>query len=256
MTDLRGDEGGWALVTALLLMTIMLIVGLSTLSLVDNEQRRSADGRRRETAFNVAEAAMNAQIYELARNWPGRGGAANVTLRYPAACTQTSTDTRCPASATLSAMYSAESVPTATWSDAVRDNSGSAGAETFWSEGLLTTAPTYDANGDGKLWVRSESVARGKRRAMVTLVRTEPQVEDLPHVALISGRFALSNMGHKELVDTQGPSASAGPIEVRCTPSSSDSTPCLGHAYGGSIRNYSDLQALLDIQISPNVTST
>lgn len=254
MTGLRGEEG-WALVTALMLMAIMLIFGLSTLALVDNQQKRSADTRRRETAFNVAEAALNAQIYQLARSWPGRGGAANVALRYPAACTEASTDARCPTAATLQSMYSTESAPNATWTDSVRDNSGSVGAETFWRDAMLTTAPTYDANGDGALWVRSESVARGKRRVMVTLVRTEPQVEELPHVAVLAGRLALSNMGKKVIIDARGPSASAGSVQVRCTPASTDSVPCLGHTYGGSIRTYSDLMALLNVQISPNTAA-
>jgi Tfp pilus assembly protein PilX len=251
MSRLRSDEGGWALVTALLLMTIMLGFGLSTLTLVDTQQRQSADGRRRETAFNVAEAALNAQTYQLARNWPGKGGAANTALRYPSACTQASTDTRCPTTTTLQSLYSSQdTTPAAQWSATVRDNSGSAGAETFWSEGMLSSAPTYDANGDGKLWVRSTSTASRKSRTMVALVRTEPQQEDLPRAALIAGALSISNMGKKKIIDAHGPSASTGAVSVRCTPSGA--TDCLGHGIGGGIKNLADLMSLLDIQISPN----
>lgn len=246
------DEGGWALITALLLMIIMAGFGLSTLSLVDTQQKASADGRRRETAFNVAEAALNAQTFQLGRNtWPGKGG----TTRYPSSCTETSTDPRCPTPATLMALYSStDTVPSATWTTVVRDNSGSVGAETFWSESMVNTAPTYDANGDGRLWVRSASTVRGKSRAMVALIRTEPQAEDLPHVTLLAGRFSLSNMGDKPLADTLGPSVSAGPVQVRCRIRDDPATVCLGHAVSGGIKSESELDGLLDVQISPNVS--
>jgi Tfp pilus assembly protein PilX len=251
--SVRRDEGGWALITALLLMLIMAGFGMATLATVDGQQKTSADGRRRETAFNVGEAALNAQTYQLARNWPGQGGTGNAALRYPAACTQASTDARCPTAATLLSLYSSpDTTPNAVWSTTVRDNSGSTGAETFWNEGMTTTAPTYDANGDGRLWVRSQSTAAGKTRRMVALVRTEPQVEDLPHVALQAGRLELTNMGKKELVDSQGPSASTGPVQVRCRVADAPSAACLGHPISGGIKNLADLLALLNVQISPN----
>lgn len=252
----RGEEG-WALITALMLMTIMAGFGLATMALVDGQQEASAEGRQRETAFNVAEAALNAQTYQLARSWPGYGGQANAALRYPASCTEQSTDPRCPTSATLIALYaSVDATPNATWTTYVRDNSGSPGAETFWNEAMVSTAPAYDYNDDGKLWVRSESVVRGRRRAMVSLVRTEPQGEDMPRVALLSGRLALGNRGNKELVDTRGPSASTGPVQVRCTPVEGESAACLGHAISGGIDSLEELIALLDVQISPNESET
>lgn len=250
---LRRDEEGWALVTALLLMTIMAGFGLSTMAMVDNQQKGSADGRRRETAFNVSEAALNAQTYQLARSWPGQGGTGNAALRYPAACTQTSTDTRCPTPATLQALYSSpDTTPNAVWSTTVRDNSGSTGAETFWNEAMATTAPTYDANGDGRLWVRSQSTAAGKTRTMVALVRTEPQTEALPHVTLQAGSLELTNMGKKALVDTLGDSASSGPVQVRCRIADLPASVCLGHGISGGIKNLAELMALLGVQISPN----
>lgn len=247
------DEQGWALVTALMLMLIMAGFGLSTLSLVDTQQDQSADGRRRETAFNVAEAALNAQTYQLSRNWPGQGGATSIPLRYPVSCTETSSDSRCPTAATLAALYSSpDTMPSAVWTTTVRDNSGSTGAESFWSETMTTTAPTYDANGDGRLWVRSQSTVTGKQRTMVALVRTEPQPEGLPRVALQAGRMELTNMGKKELVDTRGPSASIGPVQVRCKIADAPASACLGHGISGGIKNEAELRALLDVQISPN----
>jgi Tfp pilus assembly protein PilX len=253
---LRSEEGGWALVTALVLMTIMGGFAAATLVFVDNEQRQSAKGRERETAFNVAEAALNAQIYELARNWPGAGGATDATIRYPSSCTETSTDTRCPSSSTLTNLYSSpDTTPTANWVTDVRDNSGSTGAQTFWSDGMLSTAPTYDANGDGRLWVRSQSTVQGHIRKMVALIRTEPQQEDLPHVSLTAGRVSISNNGNKEIVDTQGTAAFTGAVHVRCTPALLETTTCYGHTLGtNGLTTLTKLQSLLDTQISPDIS--
>lgn len=258
MTRLRRDEGGWALVTALMIMAVMVITGLATLAVVDNQQRQSAETRRRETAFNVAEAALNAQLYQLARSWPGAGAQTNTSLRYPAQCTEASTDGRCPTAATLTSSYAApDTMPSATWTTNVRDNSGSTGAETFWSDGMLTSAPTYDANGDGRIWVRSQSLVRGRLRAMVALVRTEPQQEDLPHVALLAGRLDISNRGNKVIVDARGPSAFAAPVQVRCTPVLGELLPCLGHQLGsGGLGTLTSLTNLLNAQISPNTTAS
>lgn len=254
MSRLRHDEGGWALVTALLLMTIMAAFAAATLLFVDNEQRQSATGRQRETAFNVAEAALNAQMYELAQHWPGAGGASSMSLRYPASCTQASTDTKCPSASTLVNLYaSPDTVPTANWTTMVRDNSGSTGAQTFWSESMINTAPTYDANGDGRLWVRSQSVVSGHRRTLVALVRTEPQQEDLPHMSLLSGHFSISNDGNKLIVDAQGSSAFTGGVHVRCTPQLLESVTCYGHTLGvNGLTTLSKLTGLLDEQISPD----
>lgn len=258
MRRLREEQGGWALVTALTLMTIMAVFSMATLAFVDTEQRQSAVGRQRDTAFNVAEAALNAQTFALGRKWPGQGGASDVTLRYPDSCTQASTDARCPSAATLTAMFSSpDAIPTATWSTTVRDNSGSTGAQAFWSDAMLATAPTYDANGDGRLWVRSESTVDGRRRAMVALVRTEPQAEQLPHAAVLAGRLAISNNGRKVLVDAQGESATNGGVDVRCVPTLGEAQACLGHRLGsGSTKDEAELEDELDIQIRPNVSQT
>ena len=253
---LRSDEGGWVLVTALVLMTIMGAFAASTLLFVDNEQRQSAIGRERETAFNVAEAALNAQIYELARAWPGAGGASDTSIRYPTTCTQTSTDTRCPSASTLTNLYSSpDTTPTANWTTQVRDNSGSTGAQTFWSDAMLSTAPSYDANADGRLWVRSQSTVQGHTRKMVALVRTEPQQEDLPHVSLTAGRVSISNNGNKEIVDTQGAAAFTGAVHVRCTPALLESVTCYGHTLGSNgLTTLTKLTSLLDTQIVPDIS--
>jgi Tfp pilus assembly protein PilX len=250
-------EEGWALLTAVMLMGIMATFALGTSAMVDNQQRQSAAGRERETAFNLAEAALNAQIYALTTHWPGRGGATNSAVAYPASCTPASTDSRCPNPATLSALFnSADTASGSTWTAMVRDNSGAAGAATFWSESMVNAAPRYDANGDGRVWVRSNAVARGHGRTMVALVRTEQQQEVLPHNSVLAGRMGISNSGRKRIIDTKGSGASTGPVRVRCTPQAGETMACLGHALGSGGSALTSLTSLLNQQIYPNVSTT
>lgn len=263
-------EDGWALVTALTLMLVMAVFAMGTMALVDNEQRQSAAGRQRETAFNVAEAAMNAQMFQLSRKWPGK----NASLAYPDRCTETSTAGGCPSAATLISLYSSpDTMPTATWTTVVRDNldpsnprcDNRPGDQSYWDDSLIAAAPSYDCNDDGRLWVRSTSTVFGRTRSMVALVRSEPRLEELPQATLISGRLAIGNNGNKAIINTTGggTTASAGPVRVRCRPEDDPTAACLGHQLsngGGLLSNLTNLLAsltqILNVQITPNVATT
>jgi Tfp pilus assembly protein PilX len=246
----RGEDG-WTLVTALVLMIIMLGATLAMVAYVDNETRQGAKGRHRETAFNLAEAALNAQIFALSQQWAGQGLASNP---YPT-CTQASTDSRCPNAATLGALFTSPDATGATWKTQVRDNN-TASSSGFYSDALTASAPGYDANGDGKVWVRAQAAAKGVTRTVVALVRTEEVQEDLPHAALLAGKLSIPDNGHKVMIDGSTASAQAARVAVRCTPVSGESTPCLGHALGSTgLNNMNALYNLLDFQISPDNTT-
>lgn len=250
--DARSEEG-WALVIAITLMTIMLAVALSAFAYVDAQQTQSAVGRHRDTAFNVGEAAMNAQIFALQNDWPGVSQSAPADRFDPCDQGSSPTNAHCPNPATLAALFtSPDTTPTTVWTTSVRDNVGS--AKTFYSDALTASAPGYDSNGDGKLWVRAQATAKGRTRALVALVAAQKQVEDIPRAVLISGRLTLANNGRKVLIDAQGGSPVNGLVAVRCIPSLSDVTPCLGHNLGGG--GLTDLNRLLDAQIRPNITQT
>lgn len=247
-------EEGTALITAVLLLTVMGGIGLATLASVDVQGAESGKSRQRETAFNLAEAAMSAQIVQLARDWPAGGSATNP---YPV-CTRTSTAARCPDAAQLLGLFTSPDVDTTTaWSTTVRDNVAPE-TQSFYSDTLAQSAPQYDANGDGQLWVRAQATAKGRTRTLVALVRAQQQAEDLPRGALISGRVDISNNGHKVLIDAQGGSTQSGLVAVRCVPALLELTPCLGHQLSGGILGtaLSSLNALLNFQISPNITQT
>jgi Tfp pilus assembly protein PilX len=255
---LREDEG-WALMTAMILLVIMAGMALATFAYVDAQQTQSATGRKRETAFNLAEATLNAQIFALSRDWAGYGAAGNP---YPT-CTPASTSARCPSTATLTSLFaSPDTASGATWTTEVHDNQDPTTA--FYSDQTTRVEPGYDRNKDGKVWVRAQATARGKTRTLIALVGTQEQVEDLPHAALISGRLDISNNGHKVIVDAYGGTSVSGLVAVRCTPALLETTPCMGHKLGSLVNvlnstlsaALSDLTDLLSFQVSPNVTVT
>jgi Tfp pilus assembly protein PilX len=223
--DLRAQHG-YALVTALMLMAIMMVAGLGVATYLDNEGNQSRIQRNRDTAFNVAEAALNAQVYDLSQAWPGSGAATDTTMQFPG-CTQASTGAKCPSNTQLMGMFPTSDASTgATWSTSVRDNS-QAGAPNFYSDQQANTIG-YDANGDGTMWVRAQATVRGKTRALVALVRAEQQSEDIPHATLITGSLDFGNNGsngNKQFIDNGN---SVIGVETRCTPMVGETTPCEG----------------------------
>jgi hypothetical protein len=250
MTRLLRSERGTAIVTAVLLMAIMLTSGLALAALVDAQTKVSATTRTRETAFNLGEAALNAQVRALAQpgSWPGPGIAASA--QYPT-CLSASTDARCPlASELLSLFPTADAASGATWQTDIRDNDGAYAS--FYSDALLTSPYHYDHNGDDRVWVRASATARGRTRTLVALVRAESQPEDILNAALLSGRLDLSNNGNKIVIDN----TAGGLMAVRCTPTISEPLPCLGYELGqGNTGTLSDLTQELYSQVSPANTA-
>ena len=64
------DEAGSALVVALVVMALLLTLSLALLKQVDSEQAEGGSQRARESSFQVAEGALNAQVFQLSTRWP------------------------------------------------------------------------------------------------------------------------------------------------------------------------------------------
>lgn len=232
MRRLRTEQGGWALVTTMVLLGVLTAGGLATATVMDTQTQQSGLERRRESAFNLAEAGLNGQVFAMARDWPGQGMAGNP---YPT-CTPASTGTRCPAASQLQNLIGSQDlVNGASWQTIVRDN-GASGTSTFYSDSLVLSQPAYDANGDGKLWVRASATAAGKTRTIVALVRTEQQDEEIPHAAVIAGRLEHQNNGNKVIIDATA-SGSDATVLVRCDPVALDPLPCLAQPTGASVES-------------------
>jgi Tfp pilus assembly protein PilX len=241
MNRLRTQNGeeGWALVTAVAMMAIMLVIGLATMATVDFNSQQTRQQRESESALNLAEGVLYAQSFALARRWPAPGRPA-----YPTQCSSsTATTGQCPNRENLAAANAANANTAAfnstdfsktglstarntTWITRVRDNYGALAnaytTNTTTVNGALTgslgtcAAPcSRDFNNDRAMWVESRTVVRGKARKIAALMRLEMLQESIPKTGMTSGAMALTNNGAGSY------DASGAAVVVRCSPDSS-----------------------------------
>jgi hypothetical protein len=246
---IRGSEG-IALPVALMVLAIMLSLGLALAPLADNQTDQVSQQRKRETAFNVAESVLNAQIFQLSNYWPGRGAAGSPSLQY-STCMQAG-GSRCPVPARIAKMIpSMDTASGIMWRSNVYDDSYA--LDGFYDDSRVRAdQPGYDANENGRLWVRAEATVRGKRRAVIALVRQETQTEWVPHAGLIAARLNILNNGLHDGAIIEAGDTTQGYVAVRCTVAQNESTPCLGQPLGTApTKTLEQWQELVSQQIFP-----
>jgi len=226
--DLRGEDGS-LLIVAILLMSVMLSIAVSSFAFVDGQQQRATEQRQRETALNLAEGVLYAQGFALARNWPGNLADGNA---MPTACSSSSSVvTPCPDPRTLAAANSsspasanftnADASQDVTWTTRIRDNGGPL-TDAFDVTQMNSTQTTgavpcpgpckWDANGDLKLWVQAQAIVRGRPRNLVALLKREEFAESFgANNAVTAGSFETTNSGNKAIIDVAG-----SQVVVRC----------------------------------------
>ena len=209
---LRRDEG-YVLVTAIILMTIMLAIGLAAFTSAGTEQKMSAQQRERESRLNLAEGVLSSEAYILSRNWPDTAAKA---FDPTAPCTETSTtNPKCPSTTAVQSNFTALDFKLGMhWNIQIRDNGN--GASDFYSDSATATQPGWDKSGpagvpDGRLWIRAQGRIGTKTRTIVALVKAETRTVTFPNAAFVSGSVATGNAGNKVIVATGGSTA-----QVRC----------------------------------------
>lgn len=249
----RGEEG-FALVSAIMILMVILGLGLAMMRFADDQQRASSREQWHESSYNLAEGALNAEVSKLAVSWIGAGAWApsappsgcttGSSMATGCICNQTTTFGACPdpngswvgAYTPLGSAWCPpgtqtdawSTTPTTTWSTVpnswatyVRDDGG--GTTQLFSSSTDATQPPYDANGDGSVWVRS--VGEFDCRTTVLISKASEQFIPLsfPKYALNANGFSVNNNGNKVVIDTSGiyaqpsdPNPQAGPISVRC----------------------------------------
>ena len=233
-------EDGWALVTAIMVMGMMMAIGLAALSYVDTEQRQSGVERVTESSFNLGESVLDLQAGVLSRAWPGSAAAA-----YPPECTSGGGGTRCPSAAALAQITGPDfAAGSFNWSTRVRDN-GATSAQHYNSTtdaqpcfgpngAQISLGPcTWDANGDNQMWVRSRATVRGRTRTMVARVTIDRYQEQFPRAAITAGSFKIQPGTPGPLITTTDPNTGEKvPIIVRCGPLNNpvrNSAPCVDY---------------------------
>jgi hypothetical protein len=220
MREKLAEERGNVLVTAILLMSIMLSVGIAVASTVDTQTAQSRKERERESTFNLAEAALSAQTFIL-----GRRGTGTSVNPYPAAGCPSGTNEFCPVDANLMRSYTGDASQVdfgtgsnTSWRTDVLDDADASGTPVrFWNDSYLGDAnwPRYDADGNRHVWVRSQATVRGNTRSIVAWVKIEDRIVSFPRYAVLSGYLRGDNAGGhggRPLVNSAG---SLG-IAVRC----------------------------------------
>jgi hypothetical protein len=204
------SQRGSVLPISIIVMSVMMGLGLAVYSSADFQGAEATRESGREATFNLSDAVLKQQIFLLSKNWPGSVGTA-----YPA-CTQASTASGCPDNATVLSNFTAADYGAGyAWTSAVQDNGGT--VATYYTPTGAASQPGYDANGDGKVWVRAQSTVRGRPRTIVALVKAELVPIPFPRNAVTAGNFATGNTGNKVIVDTNGwNDGQSGDIQVRC----------------------------------------
>ena len=234
-------EEGFALVMAVIVAGLMMMLGLAAFAYVDAQQRESGSQRVKESAFNLGEGVLGAQTFLVASKWPDAPAGA-----FPRHCASSGIATadapRCPDPAQIGASYaSADYAAQSTWVVTVRDN-GADLPETAKIErsslsyydpaddddltvgdsddnvtdaaddadDLATDAqPSWDRNDDGRVWVRSQAVVRGRKRTLVALLNVQELAEAFPRNVLTAGRLTTGGNPHT-MVRTLG-----SPVAIR-----------------------------------------
>jgi type II secretory pathway pseudopilin PulG len=221
MSRARGEEG-FAVVAAVVLLTVIMGLGLGLLLFADSQQKASTREQATEAAFNVAEAALNAQVGQLSRHWPEK----EATTEMPRTCTASeSTETNdCPSptdlkldpntgSTTCSGTDAWGSPLSNQWITYVRMDPQESPFFNSAEEQPLSTVTGSQA---GALWVRSVGVVQCHAVAVISLVTRQRIELPFPEDAIAGNWFKVTNEGNKAIVNRQGNASQAAPVSMRC----------------------------------------
>jgi hypothetical protein len=239
LTRLKFQDGS-VIITAMAVMSLILMAGLATVAVVDTQSKESRTERKRESAFNLAEGLLGAQSVVLQNNWPTQPPCTTVTsdCGYAATCTPATTGAtltlQCPDAGELrgvSKIFNNVDITrnVVDWDVTVRDDVGAVAgsapppyqasvvnAASCTDDNAQPVVCSWDANDNKRLWVRadakvtSEGVTR--TRSLVALLQLESYSLPISGSAVKGGSVNFDNSGAKTGVD-----AGNGPgITVRC----------------------------------------
>jgi hypothetical protein len=96
------------------------------------------------------------------------------------------------------------------------------GSVNYYDETVMNNAaiPRWDANRDSYLWVRAQgTLANGKQRTLVALVKAEELTITFPKHAVVAGAIDITQNGnHSYIHTTDVDTGEAGTVVVRCSP--------------------------------------
>jgi len=229
-------EDGMAMIISVIVMFIVMGFGGALLMTANAQRRSSFNQQGDESAFALAQAALNAQVYELSLQWPTAKDApqpnsGTSSLGYLTSCTAASAGASyCPSTSDFSTSYTmgAQTCPPGTqgdawnpgaqvangWTTYVRDAGPS--PNYFASVPTEETASPYDASASGSVWVRAVGIVNCHMSVVVSRVSDQMINVPIPSGVLTANGFSTSNNGQKIILNTIGGSSSTSAISVRC----------------------------------------
>lgn len=244
------DEDGFVMVAAIIMLTVILGLGLGLLLFSDGQQTASTREQASEAAFNVAEAALNAQVGQLSRKWPQNEEV------MPKECTASTSaeGNDCPSPTDLKLDPNTGSTSCAgkdvwgsslsnQWTTYVRRDVTEGSGASLRESSLFNSVEekgklSYAASEAGALWVRAVGVVQCHTVAVVSLV-TRLRVElNFPKDAIAGNWFEVTNKGSKAIVNR-----STGPVSMRCESPETKKGNC--EEYEGGSKE----------QVTPEITS-
>lgn len=237
------DESGSAIVIALVVMSLMLVLGLAALAMTDTQTGQSRLERVRESSFNLAEGGLQQQSFLLG----GRGWPRLATDALPEWCDQASdpaltANRRCPTPSALvtaagtGAFGEPDYASGASWTTYVRDNTA-INNKVYTSD--VDGRPRWDANADGFVWVRSTATVGARTRRLVALLKRDPIPILLRKAVLVAGALTVGQSGQPGVIRSD---ATTPPV-LRCA------------GYGGDCATYKPSAHKKDAQILPDAVT-
>lgn len=229
MRRLRREEEGVALISAIIILSVVLALGTWLLMFANGQQHQAYAEQTHEASYSMAEAALNAQIAALAVNWPtssspDASSCNNATASTGAGCPSPTFATggayslsgggNCPAG-TPSDAWGAPM--TNGWTTYVRDDGIYNGTDTsqLYNSTAVANQPAYDANLNGTVWVRAVGVFNCQVTAVIEKVSEQTIPLSFPLGGVSADAVSTSNSGKKVVVNMLG-SAGAAALSLRC----------------------------------------
>jgi hypothetical protein len=215
MRELLRRQEGSAFLSAVVLVGVMIMLGLAVHASADNEARQSGQERVRESALGVSEAALQAQVFQLAGRFPQTAAGA-----YPAACAPGAGGVGCPDPNAFQGFSGGDYAATCNgaavtrWTTQVRDN---VNALAHYDAGVVNSNPRWDSNGDGIVWIRADGRSGCRTRSIVTQVKVGVQQLHFPRNVVTANAFSTANKGRKVIIDTRGNAGQPADVSLRCS---------------------------------------
>lgn len=229
MTRMKSEQG-IVLTTAIVVMLIMLLLGLAVIATVNVQSSETGHEKSGEAAFNLANSVLQAEAYQVQVNWPSAAAAA-----LPL-CNDSSVQTvGCEGTAltnNLASTYAGPSYAGATWTAQVVDDTG---GSSYYDDSLASSAPAWDSNGDGRVWVRAQAIVGGQKRVLVEQLVHINSVLAVPDNTVTAGAIYTENLGNKVIIEARDQSSGlTGNVEVRCGNGSTQPVQGQGNCLGWS----------------------